>query len=74
MARFVTGFKDISPLFAFLALIVSFSTLLLTFYWVKPDVRAIRAPHYRFPTFRRAASFGLNLERQSLILVDRWML
>lgn len=42
LTRFITAFKDISPLFALLALVISFCTLLLTFFWVKPDVRAIR--------------------------------
>jgi|SRR5271169_22430 len=42
ITRFITACKDISPLFAFLAFVVSFATLLFTFFWVKPDVRAIR--------------------------------
>jgi hypothetical protein len=44
ITRFFTVCKDLSPLFAFLALGVSFCTLLFTFVWLKPDVRAIRGP------------------------------
>lgn len=62
ITRFIAVFKDLSPLFAFLAFCVSFFTLLLTFFWLKPEVRAIKSPTLTVSYLPKTGELGFDFK------------